>query len=378
MNKLKKINKYPVIIIFALIIFGFSIIDMITPDVEYSALENKYLTQGPKFEFSEFVDNVFVPKYEKYIDDQFVLRNYWINLKSRTEYYLGKLENNGIVYGSDNYLFDKCLNIDEKKAERNMLMIEKFIKENKNENIDFLLVPNSYEILQEKVPYMLNLFDQDKYIKECYDRLAKYDNVKTISIYDKLYENRDEYIYYKTDHHWTSFGAYLAYSEYMKASNTKSVAYDETKCEKISGFLGTYFSKCKKFSVSADYIEYFNYPNIECTIAGEKMDSIYNYEKFESKDKYAAFLHGNNDITIIKNKNSDKNNVRRMMIVKDSFGNSFVPFLTNNYDEIYVVDLRANTENVSKIIENTKFDNILILYSVGNFVKDNNFIKLNN
>lgn len=108
------------------------------------------------------------------------------------------------------------------------------------------------------------------------------------------------------------------------------------------------------------------------------MDSIYNYEKFESKDKYAAFLHGNNDITIIKNKNSDKNNVRRMMIVKDSFGNSFVPFLTNNYDEIYVVDLRANTENVSKIIESIKFDNILILYSVGNFVKDNNFIKLNN
>lgn len=378
MNKIKKLKNYPVIIIFMLVIFGFSIIDIVTPEHEYSSLENKYLAQGPKFNFSDFVDNIFVPKYENYIDDQFVFRNYWINLKSRSEYYLGKLENNGVLYAKDNYLFDKNSSIDENKALRNLMMIEKFIKNNPNEKIDFALVPNSYEILKDKIPYLLELFNQSAYIDKNYGKVEKYDNVQTIDLIGSLKAHEDEYIYYRTDHHWTSYGAYLAYEAYMQNIGEKAIKYDENKCEKISGFLGTYFSKCKKFDVLADTIEYFDYNDLSMTIAGKKMESIYDYKKFDSRDKYAAFLHGNNDITIIRNNNLKNDTKKKIMVIKDSFGNSFVPFLTNNFDEIYVVDLRANTENVSSIIENVDFDNILILYSVGNFVKDNNFIKLNN
>ena len=112
------------------------------------------------------------------------------------------------------------------------------------------------------------------------------------------------------------------------------------------------------------------------TFAGKEYADIYEYDKFEVRDKYAAFLYGNNDLTVITNKDSvNKENKSRVLIIKDSFGNSFVPYLTYSYDEVYVLDLRSNSQKVSEIMEMYDFDDILVMYSVNNFIEDINLIR---
>ena len=295
MTKFKKIKDYPIIVMFFSFIFILTIIDIILPDKSFSDFENKYLQTKPKFTLNSFFYNEYVPKYEKYINEQFVLRNKWIDLKSRVEYYIGKTENNGIVYGKDNYMFDKVQTINEKQLEKNFLSIKKFIEKYHNESIKFALIPSSYEILNEKLPYGLKLFDQSIIINKLYDEYSKYDNVKVLDFLNLLNSYDNEYIYYKTDHHWTTLGAYYAYVEYMKSVGKPYIDINELNAHEVEGFLGTYFSKAKKFNTELDKITYYDVNIDKMTFSGKEYSDIYDYEKFEVRDKYASFLYGNKD-----------------------------------------------------------------------------------
>lgn len=376
MEKLKKLKHYPILLLFFIFIFSFTLIDLITPQTAFSEMENKYLQLRPKFTFNSFIKNEFVPKYEKYINEQFLLRNKWIDLKSRVEFYIGKTENNGIVYGKDDYLFDKMQTIDEKQLAKNTESIKTFIEKYNDKKINFALIPNSYEVLNNKLPYGLTLYNQSELINNVYDIYSQYDNVETIDILSTLKEHKDEYIYYKTDHHWTTLGAYYAYVQFMKNVDKPFVNIDDLVSNEVEFFLGTYYSKAKKFNSSFDTITYYNVDIDNMTIGDKKYTDIYDYEKFNVRDKYAAFLYGNNDLTVITNKASaNKENKSKILVIKDSFGNSFVPYLTYSYDEVYVVDLRFNSEKLSDIMNKYDFDDILIMYSVNNFIDDINIVK---
>ncbi len=375
--KLKKLKNYPILVIFFVFILIYSAMDILTPDIEFSEFENKYLQQKPKLTIDTLFNNEYTPKYEKYINEQFLLRNKWIDIKSRIEFYLGKTENNGIVYGKENYMFDKVQTINKEQLNRNIENIKKFIEKYNNVNITFAIVPNSYEILKEKLPYGLKLFNQGEMIYDVYNKLSVQSNVKVVDFIDALSSHKDEYIYYKTDHHWTSLGAYYSYVELMKSLNKEYVKLEDLSSNEVEWFLGTYFSKAKKFNSDYDKIIYYDINIEKMKIADKEYSDIYDYKKFKTRDKYAAFLYGNNDLTIITNKASvDKENKSRILVFKDSFGNSFVPYLTYSYDEVYVLDLRFNSNKVSEIMGKYEFDDILIMYSANNFIEDINIVKI--
>lgn len=378
-QKIKQIKEYPLIIIFFSIIFIIFIIDIFTPQNEYSNIENRFLQEKPEFSFEDFIKNKFVTKYELYINDQFVFRDKWISTKSRMEHYFGKLENNNIVYGSDGYMFDKVQSIDKNQLEKNITSLNKFCNRYKDLNITVGLIPNSYEVLKDKLPWGLELYNQTDLIDKVYRDVLD-NRAKTLDILNIMKQNKDKYIYYKTDHHWTTLGAYYAYDEYIKSMNEYPVDIDKLKKQEVNYFIGTYFSKSKKYNTNFDVINYYDIDIDGVYINDKKYKSMYDLDKFKQRDKYGAFIRGNNDLTVIKNKtnsNVNKTNSKRILLIKDSFGNSFAPFLTFNYDEVYIVDLRYNTERLSSIIKDTSFDNILILYSVNNFINDVNFSKIN-
>lgn len=377
--KLKKLKNYPIIVLFFTFIFVLTFIDIITPQKEFSDLENKCLQMKPKFQYDAFVKNEFVPKYEKYINEQFVLRNKWIDLKSRAEIYIGKTENNGIVYGKDGYLFDKVQNINEKQLKKNIESINKFMEIYNKENITFALVPNSFEVFKEKVPLGLELYDQNNLINNVYSLYSKLDNVNTLDLLNLMDKHKNEYIYYRTDHHWTTLGAYYAYVDAMKSLEMPYANIENIKANDIDFFLGTYYSKAKKYNANYDSMIYYNVDILNMTIGDKIYKDIYDYSKFEERDKYAAFLYGNNDLTVIKSRSSEYKkdaDKTKILVIKDSFGNSFAPFLTYSYDEIYVLDLRCNSKKVSEIMNSYDFNDVLILYSVNNFISDMNITKL--
>ncbi|WP_099346468.1 DHHW family protein [Clostridium tertium] len=371
---IKKIIKYPISILVLTIILFITIIDISNKDKNFSNFENRSLAQRPVFYLDDFLKGRFSKDYERYINDQFVFRDTWIDLKSRSEYLLGKIENNNIIYGKDNFLFEKYEKVDEENLAKNIDSVLGFIKKIPNNNVNFMIIPSSYTIYKDYLPYGINLVDQEFYINNIYNYLSNYNNTKTISLIDIFKENNDKYIYYKTDHHWTSFGSYLAYSEFVKNNNLSLVDINNLNKHEVNNFYGTYFSKSKNFNAESDLITYYDVPNLSVSIDGVPVDNINDNSKWSSSDKYSAFLRGNNGLTIIQNNDISNNN--KILVLKDSFGNSFIQYLVNNYKEVYVVDLRGFIGSFNEFFKSNNFDDVLIMYNFINLADDVNISKI--
>lgn len=363
-------KKNPLLYSFLIIICSLSILDVILPDKKFSELENRNLKSKVTFNFKRFLDGSFSKKYEEYINDQFVGRDYWINLKSISEYALGKVENNNIIYGQDGYLFEKFTELDKDRLKLNTEAINIFA-ENINQDVSLMIVPNSYEIYSEKLPIGVPLVRQKEIINEIYINST---NTNNIDLYDVMESNKDKYIYYKTDHHWTTYGAYLAYCEFIESIGDVPIDLKNIEEIKIDKFYGTYFSKAKPFNIKSDVLSYYDFENITIEIDGKEYEGLYDYSKIDLRDKYSLFLRGNNSLTVIKN--NGNLNGKKLLVFKDSYANSLIPFLTSNYEEIHVIDLRSFMGNVNEYVIENGFDNILFIYNFINLARDANIIKV--
>lgn len=381
MNLLKKILKYPVVLAFFLFIFLFTAVDLVKPDREYSEFENKYLTQRPEFTLASFLNNEWTSKYETYLNDQFVLRDDWITLKSICESMLLKIENNGIAYGADDYLFEKFTTLagdSLAQFERNVGYEKTFIDTyGETVPITFTIIPNAYMILPEKLPEGLTQVDQAAYTAPIYEAVG--DKAQVVDFTGALTAHKDEYIFYRTDHHWTTLGAYYAYAAYVESLGMEPVALDSLSEIEVPDFYGTYFSKAKKFDAVADTITYYPIADAGVIIDGQEADGYYDLSKFEVRDKYAAFLRGNNGYTVIKSgvrEVPEGQEPSKILVIKDSYANSFVPFLLYNFDEVHVVDLRYSAVSMKELLSTENFDQVLLMYNFMNLVTDTNLYKL--
>lgn len=356
---------------FVIVIILFTMIGLISDNKEFSELENRKLKTSVTFSIKNFLDGSFQEDYESYINDQFPLRDNWISLKSINEYILGKIENNGIIYGANGELFEKFDSLDEEKLKNNVEAIKKFAEIYYNK-VSLMIIPSSYEIYKENLPMGSPIIPQEELINEIYN-FSYFTN--NIDVMKELLDNKNNYIYYKTDHHWTTYGAYLAYSKFIDSINENKVKLENFQDIELSNFYGTYYSKVKLFNIEPDIMTYYDFNNLTMEIVGDKIyDSIYDYSKETLRDKYSLFLYGNNPLTIIKNK--DIKNNKKILVIKDSFGNSLVPFLTQNYEEIHVIDLRYFSSKLSIYLEKNDFEDILIIYNFINLATDNNVLRL--
>ena len=348
-------KKYPLLYAFIVLLFLITILDIISPEKSFSELENRKLASKVKFTVEGAVNGSFSKKYEEYTNDQFIGRDLWIDLKSRSEFLLGKIENNGVIYGKNNYLFDKFDTLDRERVVTNTKALNVFIKnaEDLGSDISVMIVPSSYEVYKEMLPEGAPLINQEEEIKLIYEELDSGRNLDILKIFQ---ENNDKELYYKTDHHWNINGVYLAYKEYIESIGEMPISLSELKRNEIYDFYGTFFSKAKPFNGESDILTYYDIPNIEMQIGSETYDSLYDLSYLNARDKYSIFLRGNNPLTIIKNK--ELNNGKKLLVIKDSFANSMVPFLTQNFEEIHVVDLRAFMPELFQYVKNEKFDNI--------------------
>lgn len=363
-------KKYPLLYVFSAIIIGLSVIDVVTPDKEFSPLENRKLSQSPKFTVKSFFKGEFTSKYEKYVNDQFIGRDGWIDIKSRSEYALGKIENNGIVYGEDKFMFEKVDSIDGERYKQNINSLKLFTEKNKDK-VSIIISPNSSGIYEDKLPMGNLLLNQDEYINEIYNELPYSNNINLLDLFNN---EKDKYIYYKTDHHWTTLGAYLAYGEFIKSIGSEPVELGTLSSNNVTDFYGTYYNKAKLFNAEADTLEYYDFDNLEVTIGENTHDSIYDFSKIQEADKYSMFLWGNNPLTVVKNKTL--NNGKKIIVIKDSYANAFIPFLTENYEEVHVLDLRHFNIKLSDYLEENNFDDILVLYNFNTFISDVNVVKI--
>ena len=214
MRKNNKIYRSLIAIVFLLFIAIMSISSILRKEKVFSEEENRNLSGKPEFSFGSLFKGSYTKNYESYISDQFPGRRFFVSIKAKTDRLMGKSKSNNVFIGKDNQLIEDFKERSKEETNEKILTINEFVKRHENINTYFMLIPTATEILKEKLPKYAPVDSQVEYMKYIQENLNS--NIKFINSYNALINNRNEYLYYKTDHHWTSKGAYIAYVEFCK------------------------------------------------------------------------------------------------------------------------------------------------------------------
>lgn len=366
-------NKYFKILalLFLAFIFGVVILNTITKDKQFSESENRMLAKKPKFTIEKLLEGRFSTKYEKYKIDQFIGRDFFINVKSHIDKILGKNENNGVYICDDGYLMEDFKRPDEKYLNENIKAINDFSKKHDKINQYMLIAPNAISILDDKLPKFAPIINQKKYLDDLNKSLNN--KINFVDGYKALNNHKSEYIYYKTDHHWTTLGAYYGFLESAKSMKL-DVKGNNYNIEPVTNdFHGTLYSKSGFASKDSDIVNVYLPKSKEDEVVvnyveeKKKSPSIYDSKKLQGKDKYEVFLGGNHPLLKI---NTTSKSEKKLILIKDSYANSFVQFLTPYFSEIVMVDPRYFYEDIEKLIDKEKITDMLYLYNANTFFSD--------
>ena len=375
-KKSASLLQYPVLVVFTLFFVGLFAADLLTPDRAYSELENTTLSQRPALtQFSAQGLNNYFTAYTKYVKDQVFGRDQWIGLQSAVETtVLQKEQNGGILLGKEHMMFPRTFSLlssEERTLPKNTAALESLCQRYPGK-VNVLLAPAASEIYPENVPAHAPLLNENAYLDQL-SATVQAAGGRFVDVRSTLTERKSEYIYYRTDHHWTSLGAYYAYSQLCDALGLTPFDTASHTALTAENFYGTHYSKARTWNAVPDTITYYDLPNrltiYNVTAAGQPADGtetgLYDTDKLNVYDKYAMFLHGNNGLSRVQGDGTG-----RILVIKDSYANCFVPYLTANYAEIDVVDFRNYNYGLDQLIADNGYDQILVLYSFDSFKSD--------
>ena len=369
---------YPVLILFSVFFVGMFLLDCVTPDRTVSELENTTLTQRPKVTaqiLSSAGLNRFFNDYTQYTKDQIPGRDAWISLQSFVETaLLQKTQSGGILLGDKGQMFDRTYGLvssEERTLPRNIAAVASLAARCPGK-VYVMVAPAASSIYPERVPAHAPLLQEESYLSQIQAAVEQAGGTY-LSLEEALSAHKDEYIYYRTDHHWTTQGAYYAYSELCGALGLEPFDRAAHTAVDVPDFYGTFYSRARTWNAQPDTLTYYDLDNplTIYTVTGPGMPTegqttgLYDLDKLDVYDKYAAFLHGNNGLSRVEGDGEG-----RILVIKDSYANSFVPFLTANYAQIDVVDLRNYNYGLDGLIAENGYDQILVLYSFDSFKSD--------
>ena len=352
---------------FALIILIFAAANLIHRDRDVSESENRKLAQRPKFSVAAVLDGSYFSDVTAWFNDQFVGRDGWITWNLRGQKLIGRRETGDVYLGRKGYLLKKPVAMNPETVDPKLESIRDFASAYPNVKMYFTLAPSAATILTDKTPRNAPITDQLAQIQTIYNQLG---TVTPLDITTTLQRHKDEYIYYKTDHHWTSLGARYAFEAI--ALNMDISAVSEYDIHTVSTtFQGTQSSESgdhssedtvQIYTPKADINYYVSYPSTQ-----EKSASMYKRECLNVKDHYTVFFGGNYPIVEIY---TTANTGRNLLVFKDSYANCFMQFLTPYFDKIIMIDPRYYYDDLTSVITTQGISDILFLYSADTFMED--------
>lgn len=381
-SKTKSWQPYVTVIVFCLLIFGFTAATILSPLMGFSETENRVLAEMPEVKINMILSGDFEADYEEYLTDQFVMRNQWISLKTSVERLLLKRESKDIYFAKDDYLIEKHTgSYETQMAQRNIVALTEFAQQYEEQfgqsHLSILIVPNAVDILSDKLPPFAESGGGNEYLEQISEILPEGIWFDGASV---LREHTDEEIYYRTDHHWKTLAAFYVYQAWAERQGYIVPELTDYEIQTVTDcFEGTIQSKLG-IGTAGDTIELF-FPLTEpaYTVYRESTEitenSLYDYAALDTKDKYAVFLGGNEPFLRIR---TAAPNERKILVIKDSYANCFIPFMLGEFQEIDVLDLRYTNQRLSGILAEGGYTDILILYNASGFAEDMSISKLTN
>ena len=362
-------------LIFLAFIGAFFILNLVLPDRQFSEQENRYLQMRPEFSFKSLFSGDYTSKFETYTTDQFTFRDEWITLKAASELALGKQENNDVHLCENGTLIEGFKRPENSVLDSNMSALNTLVG-NTDAKVYFALIPDKSDLYSSLLPKNVPNDSEKEVIDYCYGQ----SNATNVDMYSALSAHTDEYIFYRTDHHWTSLGAYYGLSALAESMGLPCPALDSYTDRHVVSeeFYGTTWSSSGFSWVDPDTMEIFvNAPEglkVTSYPQGSPVEGkLYDFSFLEKKDKYSMFMGGNCPMHVIETGNEDKPS---LLILRDSYMDSLIPFLLDDFSEIHVLDLRYYRASLKAYIEQNDFDNVLVCYSVSNFCSDSNIFLL--
>ncbi|MFZ2537656.1 MAG: DHHW family protein [Oscillospiraceae bacterium] len=354
---------------------GLIIINLAMPKQSFSESENRYLSSFPKLSVETLMNGDFMEGVDSYLNDHFAGRDNWITAQSFMEYSIGKRESNGVFLCKDALMSDLAPP-NEDIVTGNINGIKAFMEKYHLPSY-LMLVPSASAIQSEKLPHFAQVWDQKAFIEKVFSQLEG--QVTPVPLYDTLRAHKDEYIYYRTDHHWTTHGAFLAYQQLSSTMKLPTSEVVDFSTNIISDdFIGTLSSKSGVYTITPDSMNAYQTDMIEKFLVSNgkqvtERPSVYFDEFLSKKDKYAYYLGSNEPLVTIKTKSTSG---KRLLIFKDSYAHSFAPFLANDYSEIALVDLRYINTDIDDVLDVSSYDDALFLFSTDVFAQQGLLKKL--
>ena len=360
--------------IFILSLFLVLIVNLLLPDKEQSEEENRVLETLPAPSLTSVLNGDFMEQWESYMSDQFAGRNLWRSLKVGLDRLGGSRMENGVYIGRDGQLLEDIAVPDNELFTANINAVKSFANTYSDIPATVMLIPDAACILSDSLPAFASVEDQRQMFSMVERGLG--DSVKWVDAYSILNKHKAEKLYYKTDHHWTTQGAFYVFQEAAASLGIEEdVSDDYVSYTVTDSFNGVLASKSGVGLDEKEQIDIYVPTEGDDDVVvnyvdeGKKRTSLYDFSKLETRDKYGVFFGGNTSVMDIRTVSTSQ---KRLLVVKDSFADCFIPFLTPYYREIVVVDPRYYSGTMTDIMDTYRITDILILYSGNTFMTDNN------
>ena len=346
------------------------------PRRSFSENEKRVLSEAPQIDAAGIADGSVFRSIESYLSDHFPGRELWVGANAYLENAEGRSATEDIVRGTDDWLFTAPVSDDRETLWDNMQAITTFA-EKQSVPVTMMAVPSAGAVVSDKLP-ALHLPYPDADLLEEARRIAG-NTLHWVDLYtDFCSAEQPERLYYRTDHHWTSEGAYRAYCLLMEELGQSSVPRDDFTVEQISGFYGTSYSKSGLWLTEPDTLELWTGSDIQAVTTvydANRADPVtregmFFREYLEDADKYPVFLSGNHARVHIET-NADSG--KRLLVIKDSYAHALAPFLAEAYSTIDLIDLRYfKQQTISSWLEENPADEILLVYGLSSLAEDKN------
>lgn len=361
-------------LLFLFILTVLLIVNILTPDKKTSSEENRVLQSLPAFSVSEYLSGRFETKLENYVNDQFAGRNSLIKVKTSADRTQGILVSNGVISCRDDYLMEELTVPDEDNLKKTEKALKAFKKEYPKVDMYFLLAPNAANILTDKLPATVTVSDQDQYMDDFFEKMESSD-ITAVDVREALEKNsRTEQVYYRTDHHWTTDGAYCAFAAASKKLGIKNDIEYKSYVVK-NNFRGT-LSSTSGFTNGTDdairiYLQNSGKKSHNSVFyfsdTKKKTTNYYDMKKLDTKDAYAVFGGSNHPYFTVETPTESE---EILLLLKDSYANCMIPFLSQKYRKIIVVDPRYYFDSIDTIMESEEVTKVLFLYNANTFFED--------
>lgn len=386
--------------VFACVLLAIPIATAILPKQTRSENENRPLAQFPKlidkvkWERAENIGDYFsavnwksiterenesyMDKVETYFSDHLAGREKWVIASNTMQKMSGKQEING-VYTLDDRMILTFSGYDKDCVQTSLDAMNALAQRHSDVPMYFMLAPTAQEMYSSSLPTYAGYISEKNFIDECYKGV---DGITTIDCLSYLSGHANEYTYYRTDHHWTSLGAFYAYTAAAKSLGYSAYGIGSFNIETASSdFRGTLFSKTLDFSVTPDSIDYYmltsGEPKVRMTVnTGKELqyyDSLYVRDFLSQKDKYASFTGSNQPIVTIE---TDIDNGKSLLLIKDSYAHSLVPFLSKHYSKITMVDMRYIRVGLDYYLDIDDYSQVLFAFNAISFAEDDSLALL--